>query len=123
MIFSTHRMESVEELCDHIALINKSQKILEGEKKDIKNSYKANTYLVDHIGALGTLSGEFKVVNSNPNEEDEKMTSSEIVIQNGQTSNDLIRSLIEQVEVHSFIEKIPSINDIFISKVEGGNHE
>ncbi len=123
VIFSTHRMESVEELCDHIALINKSEKILEGEKKDIKNSYKANTYLVDHIGQLGMLDADFKISNSQPHEEDSNMTSSEIVIQNGLNCNDLLRALIEKVEVHSFIEKIPSINDIFISKVEGGNHE
>ncbi len=121
IIFSTHRMESVEELCDHIALINKSKKILEGEKKEIKNSFKANTYRVEHVGQLNGLPEAFKIINSEQIEAN--MIASEVVLQNGHSSNDLIKALIEQVEVHSFIEKVPSINDIFISKVEGGNHE
>nr|WP_155211245.1 ATP-binding cassette domain-containing protein [Fulvivirga aurantia] len=122
VIFSTHRMESVEELCDHIALINKSEKILEGTKKDIKQSYKSNTFIVDHKGRLnGSLAEDFKVINDQALDED--YFQSNIQIKAGTTPNDLLKNLIGITEVHSFVEKIPSINEIFISKVEGGNHE
>jgi len=122
VIFSTHRMESVEELCDHIALINKSKKILEGTKKEIKQSYKANTFIVDHVGELnGSLSDQFSVINKNQLEDNFHQSS--IKINTDASPNELLKNLIEITEVHSFIEKIPSINEIFISKVEGGNHE
>ena len=57
IIFSTHRMESVEELCDRVVLINKSKKILDGPKKEIKEQYKTNTYIIDYTGHLN---GEFR---------------------------------------------------------------
>ena len=122
IIFSTHRMESVEELCDHIALINNSKKILEGTKKAIKDSYRSNTFLVDHKGAVnGSLSNDFEVLGHEVLEDE--MHKSIIQIKNGKLSpNDLLQNLISTTEVHSFIEKVPSINEIFISKVEGGNN-
>lgn len=122
VIFSTHRMESVEELCDHIALINKSKKILEGSKKDIKQSYKSNTFTVQHKGELnGALNDKFSLLGKQRMEDD--YFESSIKIENGSTPNELLKNLIDITEVHSFIEKIPSINEIFISKVEGGSHE
>jgi len=122
VIFSTHRMESVEEMCDHIALINNSKKILEGSKKEIKTSFKSNTFIVDHKGKLnGSLASGFSITSDQALEDDYFQSS--IQIQNGQTPNDLLKNLIEITEVHSFVEKIPSINEIFISKVEGGSHE
>src|SRR5690606_26063397 len=66
IIFSTHRMESVEELCDHITLINKSKKILDGSKKEIKNAYKTNTFVVEHKGALTIEHEEIAVQSSFP---------------------------------------------------------
>lgn len=122
VIFSTHRMESVEELCDHIGLINKSQKILEGTKKEIKESYKSNTFIVNHKGALnGSLAEGFAVLDNQPL--DENYFQSNIKITAEASPNDLLKNLINITEVHSFVEKIPSINEIFISKVEGGSHE
>jgi len=122
IIFSTHRMESVEEMCDHIALINKSKKILEGTKDDIKASFKANTFIVEHKGNLnGSMDSKFEVVENNPLNNDFFRTN--IKISEGESPNALLSNLIEQTEVHSFIEKIPSINEIFISKVKGGDHE
>lgn len=122
VIFSTHRMESVEELCDHIGLINKSQKILEGTKKEIKESYKSNTFIVNHKGALnGSLAKGFAVLDNQPL--DENYFQSNIKITAEASPNDLLKNLINITEVHSFVEKIPSINEIFISKVEGGSHE
>ncbi len=122
IIFSTHRMESVEQMCDHIALINKSQKILDGTKKEIKESYKANTFVVEHNNELnGTLSGGYELLENS--KLDENYYQSVIKINDGTGPNELIRNLIQKVEVHSFVERIPSINDIFIAKVEGKSHE
>ena len=121
IIFSTHRMESVEQLCDHIAMINNSQKILDGSKKEIKNSFKSNRYLVEHVGEISNLNGDYEVNPKGKSENDFDKTS--IRILNGKTPNDLISELIKQVEIHSFIEQIPSINEIFISKVKGGDYE
>jgi ABC-2 type transport system ATP-binding protein len=120
IIFSTHRMESVEELCDHIALINKSQKILDGSKKEIKEAYKSNTFLVEYAsGNLSALPETFNLLNEETQAEGLKKAT--IQIQNDLKPNALLQQLIGMVEVHSFVEKIPSINDIFISKVQEGN--
>ncbi len=59
VIFSTHRMETVEDLCDHIALINKSQKILEGSKKQVKQQFRNNTFTVEHQGAFRIASEKY----------------------------------------------------------------
>ncbi|MEM6522567.1 MAG: ATP-binding cassette domain-containing protein [Bacteroidota bacterium] len=122
IIFSTHRMESVEELCDNIALINNSKKILEGTKREIKDSYRSNTFLVNHKGAVnGSLGSNFDVLGQEALEGE--MHQSIIQIKDDKLSpNDLLQNLISNTEVHSFIEKVPSINEIFISKVEGGKN-
>ena len=118
VIFSTHRMESVEQLCDHIALINKSQKILDGSKKDIKNSYKSHKYTVNHKGALAGMSTNFDVLETKDLEDG--LLESTLQSSNGQSPNDILKELIGKIEVHSFVEVVPSINDIFIEIVEGG---
>ena len=115
IIFSTHRMESVEELCDNIALIDRSRKVLDGAVKDIKNQYKTNTYLVEGTGHLLVLSPDFEVMEQG---EHQGAFRAAIRLQNGARPNDLLRYLIESVEVHSFQEKVPSINDIFIRQVQ-----
>ena len=121
IIFSTHRMESVEELCDYIALINKSEKILEGSKREIKESNKPNIFEVDHKSRISQMDEGFEVKNHQELEDGFFRTS--IKINNGKSPNELLKSLIEKVEVHSFIEKIPSMNEVFISTVQGGDHE
>lgn len=121
IIFSTHRMESVEELCDHIALINKSEMIMEGSKKSIKEDYKTNTFDVGHKNIIGVMEDGFEIQNQDEVEDGFYKTSIRIV--NGKGPNELLKTLIDKVEVHSFIEKIPSMNEIFISTVQGGNHE
>ena len=120
IIFSTHRMESVEELCDHIALIDNANKILDGKKIDIKKAHKDGSFLVEYKGTLTHLGG---LEISGTKETDFGLTSSTLKSDADQNPNDIIKQLVEQVQIHSFIEKIPSINDIFISKVKGGNHE
>lgn len=120
VIFSTHRMESVEQLCDNIAMLNNSEKILDGTKKSIKDSYKTNTYLVNHVGELNTLGNKFSIEHSEIIESN--MIQSTVKIENGNNPNELLSELIKSTEVHSFVEKIPTINDIFIAKVKGESH-
>ena len=126
VIFSTHRMESVEELCDHIALIHKSNKILDGKLTDIKREYKTNTFEVGlqtkNIAELTAAIKEkfesspatFKSLN-----DDLKLN---IKLNGKATSNDLLSFLTSKAEVHHFVEVIPSANDIFIQTVKN-HHE
>ncbi|MGD9327928.1 MAG: ATP-binding cassette domain-containing protein [Cyclobacteriaceae bacterium] len=120
IIFSTHRMESVEELCDHIALINKSNVILNGSKHEIKQNHRTNTYVVDYSGEFRNTNGEFQITDQS--ETEEGYIRSTIRITNDQSPNDLLSLLLNEVEIHSFQEKIPTMNDIFISKVNEGNN-
>lgn len=115
IIFSTHRMESVEELCDHIALIDRSHKILDGPKRVIKEQFKTHTYHVEYQGEISELPGAFEVVNSQP--ADDGFIRADIRIPPDASVNDLVRTLIDRVAVRSFGENIPSMNDIFIKAV------
>lgn len=120
IIFSTHRMETVEDLCDHIALINKSEKILEGSKKEVKASYKSNTFAVDHKGRFGA-NGNFEVLSQTQLEDD--YYQSILKARPTVTTNQLLGDLIATTEVHGFIEKVPTMSEIFISLVKGKSHE
>ena len=115
IIFSTHRMESVEELCDNIALINRSRMILNGPVQEIKNTYKSNTYLIEGKGRLMVMSPDFKVI-------EQKQTGdffrANIQLLHDVTPNHLLRYLLDRVEIHALQEQVPSINDIFIKQVK-----
>lgn len=115
IIFSTHRMESVEELCDYIALINRAHKVLDGPKKAIKEQFKTHTYHVEYQGSLAELPTAFEIVDTRQLEEDFLRT--DIRIPPDAAVNDLVRLLIDRVNVRSFGENIPSMNDIFIQAV------
>lgn len=117
IIFSTHRMETVEDLCDHIALINKSEKILEGSKKQIKQNYRTNTFTVEHKG-LFRATPTLEILRQHNLEDDFYKTV--FKMREETNPNHVIRELTEITEVHSFIEKIPSMSEIFISLVKGG---
>jgi ABC-2 type transport system ATP-binding protein len=121
IIFSTHRMETVEDLCDHIALINKSKKILEGSKKQVKDQYKTNTFMIEHRGGFSLNGGPYEILSQVPSEAD--LLLSTVRMKNANSPNDLIRALIPLTELHSFQEKIPTMSDIFISLVKGASHE
>ena len=122
VIFSTHRMESVEALCDDIALIHKSNKILDGKLVDIKRQYKINTFEVG-INAINKevlkteLSQKFDVslANFKTLEDDLKLN---IKLNEGDKPNDLLNFLTSKGEVSHFVELIPSVNDIFIQTVK-----
>ena len=115
IIFSTHRMESVEELCDHIALIDKSKKILDGPVQQIKENYKQEIYAVDfsssNLDFLNALPEPFKLINKNNQQAD-------IQILNQTPASDLIRFLLDKSDIKAFEEKIPTINEIFIRTIQ-----
>lgn len=119
IIFSTHRMESVEELCDQIALINRAQKVLDGPVKEVKDAYKTDTFQVIGNGQLLVTSPDFQVIEQHDHH---GIFRAHIKLLNDTTPNDLLRYLIQRVEVHSFVELVPSINDIFIQKVKETHH-
>lgn len=116
IIFSTHRMESVEELCDQITLIHHSKILIHGAKKDIKNQYRNNTFIAEYVGDIPIADNGFEIINSVA-QEDEIMRS-EIRIGNNHTVNDLVNFITSKTQIISINEKIPSINDIFISTVK-----
>jgi len=116
ILFSTHRMESVEELCEYIALINRSKKILEGKTRDIKRQYTDNTYKVSYEGIIAELPEGMQIV-SEQKDTEQHWKESVIALQPHHTANELLASLIRQVQIHSFQENIPTMNDIFIHLV------
>ena len=123
IIFSTHNMASVEELCDNIALLNKSKKILEGKVKDIKTTFKTNTYAIDFDGYTGTalslLPNGFTLL-SETNQDDMRQMVVGLPVKASQ--NELLSAVMPHVNIHSFKEIIPTMNDIFIKTVnESGN--
>ncbi len=114
IIFSTHRMEQVEEICRNIVLMNKGQKILDGTVQQVKNDFKDNIYeLKGQLLAEHTLTSLFEVVSLNNG-------SLRLRLGQGTKPNDVLQYFInQQVEINSFHEVLPSLNDIFIKQVEG----
>ena len=122
IIFSTHRMESVEELCEDIALINKSNKILDGKLDDIKRRFKSNTFEVGVDSTNPDILNEelesryeltrpsFKTIGDN--------LKLNVKLKDNQNSEDLIKLLNQNSRVIHFKEVIPSANDIFINSIE-----
>jgi ABC-2 type transport system ATP-binding protein len=120
IIFSTHRMESVEELCDHIALIHKSNKLIEGKLSDVKRQYRTNSFevgiLSDNVeGLMYDLSQKFTLSQTHFKSLNDELKL-EINLGN-ETPNVLLNTLIQRGQVTHFVEKIPSVNDIFIQTV------
>jgi ABC-2 type transport system ATP-binding protein len=122
IIFSTHRMESVEELCDEIALINKSKKLIEGNLIEVKKRYRTNTFqvgiLTDNIeGLMYELTQKFKL-----DQTEFKSLNDELKLNvslGNHSSNELLHILSSRGTVTHFTEKIPSVNEIFIRSVQG----
>lgn len=122
IIFSTHRMESVEELCDHIALINRSQKILDGNIRDIKDKYKNQTYKIE----LHSVTDEKSIYIENlytikSLENIENKINIIIKLNKDISINQVLSALIPLAEIHQVLEIVPSINDIFIEQVTLSN--
>ena len=119
IIFSTHNMSSVEELCDHIALIDRSKKILDGKVKDIKKQFRTHTYNMTFDPFKGSLSEHlgdgFNIVEEG---EEEDLQFANIRLADGFESRDLLKKLVPKLNIHSFNEVLPNMNDIFISVVK-----
>jgi len=114
IIFSTHRMEQVEEICDHIILVNKGEKIVDGTVHDVKQRYKENLFSID-VDALPAVvdSPYFEVIRKTDN----KLI---VKIRDGYKSNNVLKHFIDaNANVNSFHEILPSLSDIFIKLVEG----
>jgi len=122
VIFSTHNMGSVEELCDNIALINQSKKILDGSVKEIRKTFKTNTYNVGFkgqaMGFVNALWAGAEIVNK---ESEDGIHYYTLKALNNTTPNQILHALLPTCELVSFNEIIPSMNDIFIQKVNEGN--
>lgn len=122
ILFSTHNMGSVEELCDHITLINKSRTILTGQIDDIRHSYKDHLIKLDFVGAessiIEKLGTNFSI------EGIEKVNGHQtafIKMHNETTVNQLISSIINDIQIVGLHEVLPTMNDIFIKVVEQSN--
>ena len=120
IIFSTHRMESVEELCDHIALLHKSNKLIEGRLDEVKKKYRTNSFevgiLTDNVeGLMFDITQKFTVGQTHFKSLNDELKL-EIQLGNA-TPNELLHLLTQRGQVTHFLEKIPSVNDIFIKTV------
>ena len=121
IIFSTHRMESVDELCDNLAMINKSKTILSGKINDIKSAYKSDIYKIKHLNKIDDKISSFSVIDSKIVVDN--VYESEIKLIKKISSSDLLRLLLSNsIEILEFKQKTPNMNDIFIMKVEEGNN-
>src|SRR4030095_4571673 len=111
-------MEQVEEICENILLINKGKIILDGNVNEIRQKFKKHEYSIHYTGATPQLSpNHFPVI---------RQMDHELVgkINNQSTSADLMRELVNQrAEITAFNEILPSLNEIFITQVEGKSHE
>jgi ABC-2 type transport system ATP-binding protein len=116
IIFSTHRMEQVEEICNHIVLVNKGKKILDGTVKQIRQDFKENLFSigVDQLPALDNgADAPFELISS-------RQYDHIVRIKEGRNPNHVLQYLLQQgAMIHSFNEILPSLNDIFIKLVEG----
>ena len=125
IIFSTHNMSSVEEICDYIALINKSKKILEGEVNSIRREYAPDIYEVQYSGyfnkMIATLTSDYKILDVKEFEGGSKMSIE--LLNKEMTNNDIISRLTNFGNIESFQKALPSMNDIFIRVVSNTNSE
>jgi ABC-2 type transport system ATP-binding protein len=112
ILFSTHRMEQVEEICEEIVLINKGQNILQGKVHDVKKQFKENIFRIDYNNTIDeAVLNDIQVIERNNAHFIFKLPENE-------TANDVLRKLIDkQVSIHAFREILPSLNQIFITQV------
>ncbi len=114
VLFSTHRMESVEELCDEIALINHAQVVLSGNKNEVQNRYKKNQFSIRFEGELLSIPG-IELISH------ESAGHAILRFSEGMGTNEAIALLIQHIRLLEFKEVIPSFNDIFIQVVSETN--
>jgi len=119
IIFSTHRMESVEEMCDHVALINQSNKVLDGTIEEVRNQFKTGKFQIEleNVSADGlqNLSNEFDLSNI---EVKHQRTRLNLLYNKSIQTNEILNKLMSIGQVHQFKEIIPSMNDVFLEAVK-----
>ena len=122
VIFSTHNMGSVEELCDNIALINKSEKILDGSVKAIRKTYRSNVYKISFRGSIiGFTHAMWTGAEVLEKHSEDDVHTFTVKLLHNVTPNQLLQAVLPAYEIVSLNELIPSMNDIFIMKVNEGN--
>ena len=118
-------MASVEEICDHIALINRSRKILEGDIFEVKNRFKKNIFSIQ----VSNFSEDFEQQIQNQQyticaqSQNDHFTRFDIKLPDGKSPNELLRFFTQNCEIHSFNEIMPTMNEIFIEQVEKANKQ
>lgn len=122
VIFSTHNMGSVEEMCDHIALLNKAEKILDGTVKEIRQQFRTNTYRITFKGpAIGFANALWAGGEILDKRQDDGLHVFTVRLNPNFTVNQLLSSVLPVCEIHGLSEIIPGMNDIFIMKVKKEN--
>ncbi|MDR1130349.1 MAG: ATP-binding cassette domain-containing protein [Prevotellaceae bacterium] len=117
IIFSTHNMASVEELCDDIALINKSQCVLKGNISEIKRSYGSNVYKIAFRGSIENLDSVIPKEDELLEQSEERNSITEIKVRS-ENGNGLLSAILPLAEVVEYSKSMPTMNDIFISTVK-----
>jgi len=118
IILSTHNMGSVEELCDHIALLNKSEKILDGSVKDIRKAHRSNRYSISFSGqVLGFTNALWTAGEIVERKQEDDVFHFEIKAAPGVTGSQILKLVLPVCDIHAFNEIVPSMNEIFISNV------
>ena len=120
IIFSTHRLESVDELCDHLAMINNSKKILDGNTDEIRMNAKSDTYLLKHDKKIESNDQLFDIISQN--KLSRNVYESELSLKKGKSYRNMFSEISKDIEIISFEQKVPNMNDIFIMKVEEGKN-
>ena len=120
IIFSTHRLESVDELCDHLAMINNSKKILDGNTDEIKMNAKSDTYILKHDKKIESNDQLFHLISQN--KLSRNVYESELSLKKGKSYRNMFSEISKEIEIISFEQKVPNMNDIFIMKVEEGKN-
>ena len=125
IVLSTHNMASVEEICDHIALINRSRKILEGDIFEVKNRFKKNIFSIQVSNCPDNLvqqlqNRQYTVCAQSQND---YYTRFDIKLPDGKSPNELLQFFTQNCEIHSFNEIMPTMNEIFIEQVEKANQQ
>jgi ABC-2 type transport system ATP-binding protein len=123
IIFSTHNMSSVEEICSHIALINKSQKILDGDINVVRENHSSPIFAIEYTGFFNklatTLTSDYKILELNQTNNGGNLKVE--VLNDKMTSNDLLKKMMDHGSISSFRKHLPSMNDIFIKVVGDTN--
>jgi ABC-2 type transport system ATP-binding protein len=116
IIYSTHRMETVEELCDNITLINHGEKLLEGSIPEVKKRYSSHLFSIRYHGMLRSNGKTYELISEKINTDD--ITEARMRLQADSSLNDFIHEVIDGIEIQSIKEELPGIHDIFMARIK-----